>query len=147
MKRIAFLLVALATWPVRAAEPAKPNIIIFLADDLGARDLGCYGSTFHDTPHLDRMAQDGMKFTNAYAACPVCSPTRAALLTGRWPQRTGITDFIGAAQPIREVFEPRDDFATRTAAARAAARSGSEPPRLVIPGERVLSRAVSSEGR
>ena len=99
MKRIAFLLVALATWPVRAAEPAKPNIIIFLADDLGARDLGCYGSTFHDTPHLDRMAQDGMKFTNAYAACPVCSPTRAALLTGRWPQRTGITDFIGAAQP------------------------------------------------
>ena len=56
-------------------------------------------------------------------------------------------EFIGAAQPIREVFEPRDDFATRTAAARAAARSGSEPPRLVIPGERVLSRAVSSEGR
>lgn len=101
MKRVAFLLLALAAWPVRAAEPAKPNVIIFLADDLGARDLGCYGSTFHDTPHLDRMAQDGMKFTNAYAACPVCSPTRAALLTGRWPQRTGVTDYIGGAQPAK----------------------------------------------
>ena len=99
MKRAALLLLALAAWPIRAAEPAKPNVIIFLADDLGARDLGCYGSTFHDTPHLDRMAKDGMKFTNAYAACPVCSPTRASLLTGRWPQRTGVTDYIGAAQP------------------------------------------------
>ncbi len=99
MKRAVLLLLAVAAWPVGAAETTKPNVIIFLADDLGARDLGCYGSTFYDTPHLDRMAKDGMKFTNAYAACPVCSPTRAALLTGRWPQRTGVTDYIGAAQP------------------------------------------------
>ncbi len=77
----------------------RPNVVIFLADDLGQRDLGCYGSTFHDTPNLDRMAKEGMKFTQAYAACPVCSPTRASLLTGRWPQRTGVTDYIGAAQP------------------------------------------------
>ncbi|MSU37359.1 MAG: sulfatase, partial [Pedosphaera sp.] len=69
------------------------------ADDLGQRDLGCYGSTFYDTPNLDRLAKEGMKFTQAYAACPVCSPTRASLLTGRWPQRTGVTDYIGAAQP------------------------------------------------
>ena len=82
---------------VSAAD--RPNVVIFLADDLGQRDLGCYGSSFYDTPNLDRMARAGMKFTQAYAACPVCSPTRASLLTGRWPQRTGVTDYIGAAQP------------------------------------------------
>ncbi len=75
---------------------APPNIILFLADDLGQRDLGCYGSSFYETPHLDRLAQEGAKFTNAYAACPVCSPTRASILSGQWPQRTGITDYIGA---------------------------------------------------
>src|ERR671914_813113 len=75
----------------------KPlNFVFILADDLGQRDLGCYGSTFYETPHLDRLAREGAKFTDAYAACPVCSPTRASLLTGQWPQRTGITDYIGA---------------------------------------------------
>jgi len=77
-----------------AAE--KPNIVFFLADDLGQRDLSAYGSTFYETPHLDQLARDGMLFTDAYAACPVCSPTRASILTGQWPQRTGITDYIGA---------------------------------------------------
>ncbi len=81
--------------PLRAAE-RKPNIVFFLADDLGQRDLGCYGSTFYETPNLDRLAKDGARFTDAYAACPVCSPTRASLLTGQWPQRTGVTDYIGA---------------------------------------------------
>lgn len=75
---------------------AKPNIIFFLADDLGQRDLGCYGSSFYETPNLDRMSKEGALFTDAYAACPVCSPTRASLMTGQWPQRLGITDFIGA---------------------------------------------------
>ena len=77
----------------------RPNVVVFLVDDLGARDLRVTGSSFYDTPHLDALARDGMTFTRAYAACPVCSPTRASLLTGRWPQRTGITDWIGAAQP------------------------------------------------
>ena len=77
----------------------RPNVIVFLADDLGARDLRVTGSAFYDTPNLDRLAAEGLRFTRAYAACPVCSPTRAALLTGRWPQRTGVTDYIGAAQP------------------------------------------------
>jgi arylsulfatase A-like enzyme len=81
---------------VSASAAEKPNVIFFLADDLGQRDLGCYGSTFYETPNLDRLAKDGAKFTDAYAACPVCSPTRASLLTGQWPQRTGITDYIGA---------------------------------------------------
>lgn len=74
----------------------KPNVVFFLVDDLGQRDLGCYGSTFYETPNLDRLAKEGMLFTDAYAACPVCSPTRASIITGQWPQRTGITDYIGA---------------------------------------------------
>ena len=82
-----------------ADSSRAPNVVFFLADDLGQRDLGCYGSTFYETPHLDRLAQDGARFTDGYAACPVCSPTRASILSGQWPQRTGITDYIGAAQP------------------------------------------------
>ena len=74
----------------------RPNVVVFLADDLGQRDLGCYGSTFYETPNLDQLAQSGATFTDAYAACPVCSPTRASLMSGCWPQRTGITDYIGA---------------------------------------------------
>jgi arylsulfatase A-like enzyme len=81
------------------AAEAKPNIVFMLADDLGQRDLGCYGSTFYETVNLDRLAGQGARFTDAYAACPVCSPTRASLMTGKWPQRTGITDYIGAPQP------------------------------------------------
>ncbi|MFQ3594380.1 MAG: sulfatase, partial [Gemmataceae bacterium] len=73
---------------------AKPNLILILADDLGAVDLGSYGSTFHRTPHLDRMAKEGLRFTRFYASCPVCSPTRAALLTGKNPTRLGITDWL-----------------------------------------------------
>jgi arylsulfatase A-like enzyme len=75
---------------------APPNVVFFLVDDLGQRDLGCYGSSFYETPHLDKLAREGAIFTDAYAACPVCSPTRASILSGMWPQRTGITDYIGA---------------------------------------------------
>lgn len=89
-------------WCRAAGPPARrPNVLFFLADDLGQRDLGCYGSRFYDTPHLDQLAREGTRFTRAYAACPVCSPTRASLLTGKYPQRTGITDYIGAPQPER----------------------------------------------
>lgn len=81
-----------------AAEPPpprkKPNFVFILVDDLGQRDLGCYGSTFYETPHLDKLAVSGMRFTDAYAACPVCSPTRASIMTGKFPVRTGITDYI-----------------------------------------------------
>lgn len=80
---------------VNAAE--KPlNVVFFLVDDLGQRDLGCYGSTFYETPNIDKLAQQGARFMDAYAACPVCSPTRASILSGQWPQRTGVTDYIGA---------------------------------------------------
>src|SRR3954466_13437015 len=77
----------------------SPNIVVFLVDDLGATDLGCFGSTFYETPNVDRLAASGMRFTAAYSTCPVCSPTRASMMTGRYPQRTDITDYIGAAQP------------------------------------------------
>lgn len=97
MNRIPLLILAGAALSVSSkAADTPPNIVFFVADDLGAHDLGCYGSTFYETPNLDRLAGEGMLFTDAYAACPVCSPTRAALVTGKWPQRTGITDYIGA---------------------------------------------------
>ncbi|MEJ2051759.1 MAG: sulfatase, partial [Calditrichota bacterium] len=74
--------------------PRDPNIIFIMVDDMGYGDLGCYGNTFHETPNIDRLAQDGMKFTNAYAAAPNCSPTRASVLTGQWPARVGITQYL-----------------------------------------------------
>ena len=82
---------------VLAASPGMGmNYIIVHVDDLGWADLGCYGSTFYETPHIDALAARGMRFTHGYAACAVCSPTRAALLTGRYPARIGITDWIRA---------------------------------------------------
>ena len=67
---------------------------LFFGRRPGLRNLACFGSTFYETPHVDRLAATGMKFTQAYAACPVCSPTRASILTGKYPQRSGITDYI-----------------------------------------------------
>ena len=72
----------------------QPNIILILVDDLGWRDLSCYGSNFYETPNLDRLAAAGMTFSDSYAACPVCSPTRASLLTGKYPATVGVTDWI-----------------------------------------------------
>ncbi len=72
----------------------KLNVILILLDDLGWRDLGCYGSTFYETPHLDQLATSGVRFTDAYAAAPVCSPTRASILTGKYPATVGVTDWI-----------------------------------------------------
>lgn len=80
------------------AVPSRPNIVFVLADDLGWRDLGCYGSTFYETPRLDQLAAEGAFFTDAYAAAPVCSPTRASLLTGKYPARVGVTNFLGSHQ-------------------------------------------------
>ena len=77
----------------------RPNFVFFLADDMGWRDAGCYGSTFYETPNIDRLAREGMRFTNAYAACPVCSPTRASIMTGKYPARLGTTDYFGGPQP------------------------------------------------
>jgi arylsulfatase A len=72
----------------------KPNIVLFLVDDLGWSDLGCYGSSFYETPRIDQFAREGIMFTNAYAACHVCSPTRASILTGKYPATIHLTDFL-----------------------------------------------------
>ena len=69
--------------PAVGTAAERPNVVFFLVDDLGWTDLGCFGSSFYDTPHVDGLARSGMKFTNAYAACPVCSPTRASILSGK----------------------------------------------------------------
>jgi len=72
----------------------KLNFVFILMDDLGWRDVGCNGSTFYETPNIDRLAAQGMRFTDAYAACPVCSPTRASIMAGKYPARLNITNFI-----------------------------------------------------
>lgn len=96
MKKSSLLFLLLAGCVVFAnvAVAGKPNIVFVLADDLGWAELGCYGNTFNETPNLDRMAKEGARFTQAYAAAPVCSPYRAALLTGRHPARLGIVDYL-----------------------------------------------------
>ncbi len=85
---------------------AKPNIIFILIDDLGWVDLGCYGSSFYETPSLDRLAREGVRFTDAYASCPVCSPTRASVMTGKYPATVQITNYIGGAASGRLLSAP-----------------------------------------
>ncbi|MCX8038177.1 MAG: sulfatase [Candidatus Sumerlaeia bacterium] len=92
------------TPPAAGAEASpsvsqKPNIIFILVDDLGWAELGCYGNRFNETPHLDALAADGVRFTDAYASAPVCSPTRASIMTGQYPARVGITDYLRGDDP------------------------------------------------
>ena len=90
----------------------QPNFVFFLVDDLGYMDVGFTNSeTFYETPNLDKLASEGICFTNAYAACPVCSPTRASIMTGKYPARLNTTDYFGAIQP-EEILErkPRHHF-------------------------------------
>ncbi|MGH9841873.1 MAG: sulfatase [Blastocatellia bacterium] len=77
-----------------AAQQRPPNIVLVLIDDYGWADSGCYGSAYHRTPNVDRLASRGLRFTDAYAAAPVCSPTRAALMTGKHPARLHLTDWL-----------------------------------------------------
>lgn len=89
-----------ATAPFTSCTGKKaPNFLFILVDDLGWKDLGCFGSTFYETPNIDRLASEATRFTQAYAACPVCSPTRASIMTGKYPARTATTDWFGAPQP------------------------------------------------
>ncbi len=97
--RIARLLALCAclAWGLAAGRAAQqPNVIFFLADDLGCMDIGASNpKTFYETPHIDSLASRGMRFTSGYAACPVCSPTRGSIMTGKFPPRFGVTDYIG----------------------------------------------------
>jgi arylsulfatase A-like enzyme len=93
LKRLALALVVFGL--AASAQPASPpNLLFILADDFGWRDLGCYGSTFYESPNLDRLARQGIRFTDAHAACNVCSPTRASILTGKYPARLNLTDWL-----------------------------------------------------
>jgi len=96
-----------AGWAATAAPAAKPNFVFILIDDLGWTDVSCYGSTFYETPNIDRLAGQGMRFTNGYAACCVCSPTRASILTGKYPARLHLTDWIeGHKRPYAKLAIP-----------------------------------------
>ena len=88
---LAAALLALASAGSAAAEP---NILFLLLDDMGYADIGAYGNTYHRTPNIDRLAREGVRFTDAYAAAPNCSPTRSSILTGIWPARLGLTQYL-----------------------------------------------------
>ncbi len=94
LQRVGIIGLVLAVQIAVAAPEGTPNFVIINVDDLGATDLACFGSTYYETPHIDALCSDGMKFTEAYAACSVCSPTRAAIMTGRYPARIGLTDWM-----------------------------------------------------
>ncbi len=94
-------------------ENPKPNVIFILLDDYGYTDLGCYGSKFYETPNIDRLASEGIRFTDAYAACPVSSPTRAALMTGKYPVNTGVTDWIPGRQASAANGLPEDRWLSK----------------------------------
>jgi arylsulfatase A-like enzyme len=87
--------------PAAETHGKRPNIVFFLVDDLGQRDVGCYGSQFYETPAIDQLAKEGMLFNNAYSTCHVCSPSRASILTGKYPARTNLTEWLGG-RPERD---------------------------------------------
>ncbi|GAB6167362.1 sulfatase [Thermostilla marina] len=103
----AVLLIANGTTPRVSAAERRPNVIFFLIDDMGWTDLSCMGSKLYETPHIDRLAAEGMRFTDAYAACTVCSPTRAAVMSGKYPARLHLTDWIaGHRRPNAKLLPP-----------------------------------------
>jgi arylsulfatase A-like enzyme len=94
--------------PAPPRRRTRHNVVVVSVDDLGWDELGCYGNTFNETPRIDALAARGVRFTQAYAAAPLCSPTRAALVTGRYPARTGITDFLRPEDAVSDAFlDPR----------------------------------------
>jgi arylsulfatase A-like enzyme len=120
MKRRKFIhYLGLATFSITTGtylsctQEQNPNVILIVVDDLGWKDLGCYGSSFYETPNVDQLAASGMRFTSAYSACPVCSPTRAALLTGKSPAKLRFTGHITAINRHRfpehgRIIPPQD---------------------------------------
>lgn len=104
------ILLLLAAFSSCTRKENPPNIILFVVDDLGYSDLACYGNQLVETPNIDRLAQEGVQFTSAYASCTVCSPTRAALMTGKNPVAVNITDWIPGHQDARGGPRPNEKF-------------------------------------
>ena len=113
----AIALAGLSSIQAQDESPTRMNFVFLLVDDLGWADVGCFGSTFYETPNIDALAASGMRFTHGYAACPVCSPTRASIMTGRHPVRVDITDWIPGmsraryAEPKFRLIADRDNLA------------------------------------
>lgn len=104
---IVLIVVALSMYGCSNKSETPPNIVFILADDLGFSQIGCYGTDYYQTPNIDKLAGDGMRFTNAYAACAVCSPTRASIMTGKYPARLHLTDFLsGNKKDIYPLSQP-----------------------------------------
>src|SRR5687768_11091331 len=107
--RTAFLAVLWATLVLvsAVATAAPPNVVLILIDDMGWTDLACYGSRLYETPNIDKLAASGVRLTQGYSACTVCSPTRAAVMTGKYPARLHITDWIaGHQRPFAKLKPP-----------------------------------------
>jgi len=109
LQSLALVSPLLAPLATQCAAESRPNIVFILADDLGVNDLACYGRKGHRTPNLDRLASQGMRFTCAYTAQPICSPSRAAIMTGNCPARLNLTNFLPgrADAPSQRVLQPR----------------------------------------
>lgn len=126
------LIAVLLSVPGWSQQPEKPNILFILADDLGWADLGYQGSSFYETPHIDRLAHEGVVFSDGYAAAPVCSPSRAAILTGKYPARLDITDYL----PGNSAYGPHRDQ-----------RLASQPFLQYLPPEEItLAEAFNKHG-
>ena len=120
---LAFLFGAVAA-PCQAAGPPRPNIVLILADDLGWGDLGLYGNPTFKTPNLDRLGQDGARLTDFYSPCPYCAPTRAALMTGRYQFRSGMTRNPAPDEGINDVGVPASELTLAELLKTAGYRTG-----------------------
>ena len=141
------LLLLAANWLPAAELPARPNILVILCDDLGYGDLGCFGHPRIKTPHLDKLAAEGIKLTSCYASAPVCSASRAGLLTGRTPTRIGVYDWIPNNHPMhltKDIGEANDIAAQHP---DVVERLSAQMKQAYTPSERWKFKqyAVSSE--
>ena len=130
--------------PAHAAAAARPpNVVLFLVDDLGWRDLGVQGSTFYETPQLDRFARANVRFTDAYSPCHVCSPTRASILTGKYPARLQLTDWLPGRRdfPSQKFTNatPRPHLPYEEKSLARPSRSAATPPATLANG--ILARS------
>ncbi len=138
--------VAASAWASSCAQVniKRPNVVVIFTDDLGWTDLGCYGSSFYETPVIDRLAKQSAVFTRAYSACSVCSPTRAALMTGKYPQRVGFTDWLNSYKengPNSAASSlPASDITIGEAFQQAGYRTGYIGKWHLGPGEEAMPR-------
>ncbi|MGJ7033160.1 sulfatase [Niabella hirudinis] len=121
-KTRSILLIAASLWTMTATARQRPNIIFIMADDLGSAELGCYGNKFNETPNLDRLAGEGARFTQAYSAAPICSPSRAGIMTGQYPARVRITDFLD--NNADRYLDPATSFTVNRALSAAGYHTG-----------------------